>query len=216
MASKLEATAALQSIAASRLLPVAAVDDASQALDLARALERGGVPLLEVTLRTAAGVEAIAAVADGCPDVLVGAGTVLTADDAERVILAGARFVVSPGLDPDIVAACRAHGAPALPGTCTPTEIQQALRLGVRTVKFFPAEQMGGAATLKALAAVFRDVRFVPTGGVTLANAADYLGLGCVAACGSSWLADAGLVRAGDFDEIERRARAMRELVQRR
>jgi 2-dehydro-3-deoxyphosphogluconate aldolase / (4S)-4-hydroxy-2-oxoglutarate aldolase len=200
-------------VVAHRFVPVAEVDDDEQAVDLAGALARGGLPVVEITLRTSAGLAAIGAVAEQCPGVLVGAGTVLTLEQAEAAIDAGASFVVSPGIDRDLVALCERRGILAIPGVCTPTDLQLAVRLGLTTVKFFPAEQMGGAATLKALSAPFRDLQFVPTGGVTMANAPSYFELPCVVACGSSYLADKALLRAGELDEIERRARAARELV---
>lgn len=202
------AATTIAAIAIQRLLPVAVVESVNQGVDLADALARGGITVLEVTLRTDAGLAAIAEISSSRPEMVVGAGTVLTAKAAERAIAAGATFVVSPGLDAGIVQVCVTHGVAVLPGVCTPSEVLQALRLGLSVLKFFPAEQMGGVATLKALSSVFAEVRFVPTGGVTPANLAAYLALTNVAACGSSWLAETALLRAGDLDELERRARA--------
>ena len=201
------ASTVITAITSSRLLPVAVVDSAEQAVDLAGALVRGGMTTMEVTLRTGAALAAIQAIHSVWSDLVVGAGTVLSADEAERSIAAGASFIVSPGLDAEIVSVCQSQETVVIPGVCTPSEVMQARRLGLSVLKFFPAEQMGGAAMLSALQAVFADVRFVPTGGISPSNLGAYLSLSNVAACGMSWLADIELVRSGNFGDIEQRAR---------
>lgn len=188
-----------------RIIPVVVIDDAAQAPALGRALVDGGLPVAEVTLRTPAAVEAIRALCD-VPGLLVGAGTVLTAAQVDLAVAAGARYVVSPGTSRAVVERCGEHGVLALPGAVTATEVQAALELGVTTVKFFPAATSGGAAAIRALAAPFADVRFVPTGGVGPATLADYLTIPAVAAVGGSWMVPRDAVRAGD-------AAAVRALV---
>ena len=193
----------LSDLSAARLVPVVVLDDAAHADSLAGALVAGGLPVAEVTFRTAAAADAIRAMADR-GDILVGAGTVLTPDQVDQAVAAGARYVVSPGLSRAVVERCQEHGVLPLPGAVTATEIQAALELGLDTVKFFPAGTSGGAPAIKALSAPFTGVRFVPTGGVGPANLAEYLGIGAVAAVGGSWMAPRDLVGAGNFDEITR------------
>jgi 2-dehydro-3-deoxyphosphogluconate aldolase/(4S)-4-hydroxy-2-oxoglutarate aldolase len=202
----------LEDVVSRRLIPVAMIEDPAAAGPLADALVAGGLPCAEITLRSPAALQALAAMARR-GDVLVGAGTVLTAGQARQALDAGARFLVAPGLDPALVAFCREAKVPVLPGVCTPTEIQTALGLGLDTVKFFPAEAFGGVATLRALGAVFPMVRFVPTGGIAAANLAAYLALPQVAACGGSWIVDRGLIVQGRFDEIRRRVAASMHIV---
>jgi 2-dehydro-3-deoxyphosphogluconate aldolase/(4S)-4-hydroxy-2-oxoglutarate aldolase len=195
-------TDVLPVLRASRLVPVVVLDDAADADGLAAALVAGGLPVAEVTFRTAAAQDAIAAMtARG--DILVGAGTVLTAGQVDQAVAAGARFVVSPGLSRAVVERCAELGVLALPGAVTATEVQAALELGLSTVKFFPAGTSGGPAAIKALAAPFSDVQFVPTGGVGPANLADYLAIPAVAAVGGSWMVPRERVRAGDFAGIQ-------------
>ena len=196
------------------VLPVIVIDDAASAAPLADALLAGGVYAAEITMRTAAGRDAIAAMAKAHPEMLVGAGTVLTAEAAEEAIAAGSRFIVSPGLNPAVAAVCKAHGVDYLPGVVTPTEIDQALALGLTWLKFFPASAFGGAKTIKALAAPYTMVRFMPTGGVSNDNLEDYLKLPCIFACGASFLAERSLIAAGDWAEITARCRAAVEKVQ--
>jgi 2-dehydro-3-deoxyphosphogluconate aldolase/(4S)-4-hydroxy-2-oxoglutarate aldolase len=193
----------LATVTASRLIPVIAIEQARYARALASALLAGGLRCAEVTLRTDAAVDAIAALAQE-PDLVVGAGTVLTAEQVDRVRDAGATFVVSPGFGPKVVQRCRELGMPVVPGVMTPTELQRALDAGLRTVKFFPAEQAGGVAMIKALAAPFRDVRFIPTGGIHAGNVADYLKLACVVAVGGSWMVPADALAAQDWHRVER------------
>lgn len=189
---------------AQRIVPVVVLDDAGRAPDLAAALAAGGIGCAEITLRTPAGVAAIAAIAAAHPDFMVGAGTVLTVDEVDRVVDAGAAFVVSPGFDDAVVARAQQRGVLALPGVATATEVQRALAAGLDRLKFFPAEAMGGLATIAALAGPFPRVRFLPSGGVTLANSAAYLASPAVFAVSGSWMVPRGTIAAGDFAEIER------------
>jgi 2-dehydro-3-deoxyphosphogluconate aldolase/(4S)-4-hydroxy-2-oxoglutarate aldolase len=184
------------------LVPVVELGEEAQAKPLLEALCAGGLPVAEITLRTPAGLGAIRALARAYPDAMVGAGTVRSTEDAARVLDAGARFVVCPGTDPELVAFCTRQDVLVMPGVCTPSEIQAALRAGARLLKFFPAEAMGGTAFLKALSGPFSEVRFVPTGGIDAANLASYLALAQVAACGGSWMVAKALVAAGDFSRV--------------
>lgn len=191
----------LAALRAARIVPVVVLDDAADADALAGALVAGGLPVAEVTFRTAAARDSIRAMADR-GDILVGAGTVLTPEQVDQAVAAGASYIVSPGLSRAVVERCREHGVLVLPGAVTATEIQAALELGLTTVKFFPAGTSGGAAAIAALAAPFVGVSFVPTGGVGPKNLEDYLSLPCVAAVGGSWMVPRDRVRAGDFDGI--------------
>lgn len=191
----------LSALASARLVPVVVLDDAADAAPLAGALVDGGLPVAEVTFRTAAAEDSIRAMVDR-GDILVGAGTVLTADQVDRAVAAGAAYVVSPGLSRAVVERCGEHSVLALPGAVTATEVQAALELGLTTLKFFPAGTSGGAAAIKALAAPFGHVRFVPTGGVGPANLTDYLAVPAVVAVGGSWMVSRDLVKAGDFAGI--------------
>jgi 2-dehydro-3-deoxyphosphogluconate aldolase/(4S)-4-hydroxy-2-oxoglutarate aldolase len=188
-------------IAADRLLPVVVIDDARSALPLAGALRRGGLSCAEITMRTPAAEEAIRALAAGS-DITVGAGTVLNAAQAARVIDAGARFIVTPGLSAEVVRLCQERSVPVYPGVATATELMAALDAGIETVKFFPAAQLGGLPMLKALAAPFGMVKFIPTGGVTAGNLAGYLGHPAVLAAGGSWMVAAELLRNGSFETV--------------
>lgn len=191
----------LDAVTSARIVPVVVIDDEQSALPLAAALKRGGLRCAEITLRTPAAEAALRALAAD-PDMLVGAGTVLNAAQAARVIDAGARFIVTPGLSLDVVRHCQARSVPVFPGVATATELMAALDAGIETVKFFPAEQLGGVAMLKALAAPLHMMKFIPTGGVSAANLADYLRLPAVLAVGGSWMVAANLIRNGDFDAI--------------
>jgi 2-dehydro-3-deoxyphosphogluconate aldolase/(4S)-4-hydroxy-2-oxoglutarate aldolase len=203
-----------QTIARNRLLPVVVIDDAATAEPLADALIAGGLPCAEITFRTAAAADAIKAMA-ARPEMAVGAGTVLTAEQVDRAVDAGAKFVVSPGFGPAVVARCVELGVPVYPGAATATEIQMALDAGLGTVKFFPAEQLGGAAMIKALAAPFRQVRFIPTGGVTTENLGQYLALPSVLAVGGTWMVAADLLKNRDWAEVTRRTQAAVERASR-
>lgn len=189
-----------------KIVPVVVIEDAARAAPLAAALKAGGLPCAEITFRTAAAAAAIKAVSAD-PDILVGAGTVLTVDHAKAAVDAGARFLVSPGLGPKVVEWSLANQVPILPGVCTPTEVQMALEYGLKAVKFFPAGNYGGAKTLKSLAAVYGGLRFVPTGGIEAANLAEYLAIKAVAACGGSWICSPELIKGGTWDEVTRLTR---------
>ena len=193
----------LGSLRAARLVPVVVLEDAGDAGALAGALVAGGLPVAEVTFRTAAAGDAIRVMA-ARGDVLVGAGTVLTVGQVDEAVAAGASYVVSPGLSRAVVERCAEHGVLALPGATTATEIQAALELGLTTVKFFPAGTSGGAPAIKALAAPFGGVSFVPTGGVSAQNLADYLSIPAVAAVGGSWMVPKDLIGGGDFAGVAR------------
>jgi 2-dehydro-3-deoxyphosphogluconate aldolase / (4S)-4-hydroxy-2-oxoglutarate aldolase len=184
-----------------RVVPVVVLADADRAEGLADALVAGGLHVAEVTFRTAAAVESIRRMAKH-PGLVVGAGTVVRAEQVDQAADAGARFVVSPGLSTAVVARARERGIDVLPGVVTPSEVIAALDLGISTLKFFPAAQYGGVATLKALASPFPGVRFIPTGGVSLADLVDYLSLPNVPAVGGSWMVRPDLVAAGDFAAI--------------
>jgi 2-dehydro-3-deoxyphosphogluconate aldolase/(4S)-4-hydroxy-2-oxoglutarate aldolase len=185
-----------------RVVPVIVIDSADRAIGLADALLAGGLPCAEITFRTPAAAEALRRIAAERPDVMVGAGTVLSPEQAAKARDAGARFVVSPGLNRRVVEWCRSHDLPIFPGICTPTEIEAALESGLDVVKFFPAEQIGGLTYLKAVAAPFPDLSFMPTGGINATNVGDYLGFARVVACGGSWMAPQAWIAAGAFDRI--------------
>ena len=204
----------LEMLGALRLVPVVAIEDAGKAAYLAEALIEGGLPCAEITFRTEAALDAIRAAA-AVEGMLVGAGTVLTVDQASRAVEAGARFVVSPGLDRDVVRWCQETRIPVFPGVATPTELMAALGLGLEVVKLFPAEVLGGPSMLKALAGPFPSARFIPTGGVNASNLGAWLASPRVLACGGSWMAEKGLIREGDFAEIARRTREAVALVPR-
>ncbi len=196
-------TEVVEAITAARLLPVVVIDDPGTAAPLAAALQRGGVRCAEITLRTAAAEAAVRAMAAD-PGMVVGAGTVLNAALAARVIDAGARYIVTPGLSLEVVRHCQARSVPVFPGIATATEALAALDAGIETVKFFPAEPLGGVAMLKALSAPLPMLKFIPTGGITAANLAGYLRHPAVLAAGGSWMVAASLLRAGNFDEVTR------------
>lgn len=185
-----------------RLVPVAAIPNADQALGLAEALVEGGLPVLEITLRTDAALDAIRAASKVGPSLKLGAGTVVTKEQAAEAVDAGAQFIVSPGLNASVVEYCLKEGVPVLPGVCTPTEVEMARAFGLKTLKFFPAESFGGAKTLKAMSAVYADFRFVPTGGITVSNVMEYLALPTVLACGGSWMVPQDTVAQRDFRKI--------------
>jgi 2-dehydro-3-deoxyphosphogluconate aldolase/(4S)-4-hydroxy-2-oxoglutarate aldolase len=191
-------------IAAGRLLPVVVLRDVAGALPLADALLDGGLRAIEVTFRTPAAVGAIRAVAD---KLLVGAGTVLTVDQVDQAVDAGARFIVTPGFGPAVVRRCQEVGVPVFPGVATATEIQMALDAGLTTVKFFPAEQLGGAPMIKALSAPFPMVRFIPTGGINADNLDDYQALPAVLAVGGTWMVAPHLLEDGNWGEVTRLTR---------
>ena len=198
----------IEALRAARVVAVVTVRDPADGVPLTLALVEGGLPVVEITLRTAAGLEALRAAASGVPEALVGAGTVVTTEAAEAAIAAGARFVVSPGLVESVVETCRKRGVLVLPGIATPTELLRALALGCTTVKVFPASVLGGPAILRALAALGTGAGFVPTGGITLDSAPSYLALSEVVAVGGSWMVPADRLAAGDWDGIRELASA--------
>lgn len=191
----------IETIAENRLLPVAVVRDVAAAAPLGQAVRAGGLRCLEITFRTDAAEAAIRSLAAD-PELVVGAGTVLSVDQVDRAVSAGARFVVSPGFSAAVVRRCQDLGVPVVPGVATASEIQAALAAGVEVVKFFPAEQLGGAAMVRALAAPFRGVRFVPTGGITAELLPGYLALPSVLAVGGTWMVAQDLVDRGDWDRV--------------
>ena len=195
------------------VVPVAVIEDAADAVPLGESLLAAGLPCIEVTFRTSAAAESIDTLTRELPDLLVGAGTVLTVDQAESAVDAGSRFVVSPALDASVVSWCRERRVPVVPGVMTPSEVHAARGLGVDVVKFFPAQAAGGPGTVRAMASVFPDVGFVPTGGVGPANLGDYLAVPAVVACGGTWIADRASVAAGEWSGIRQRASAAVEIV---
>jgi 2-dehydro-3-deoxyphosphogluconate aldolase/(4S)-4-hydroxy-2-oxoglutarate aldolase len=208
-----DTTMILARMARDAIVAVVVIDDARNATPLAAALAAGGCGLIEVTLRTTAALPAITAIASNRA-VTVGAGTVLNAAQVRTAQAAGARFIVSPGLDAAVVETARSLNLPVVPGISTACELQAAWNLGLRLVKFFPANIAGGAPAIRVLASVFHEMRFMPTGGISESNLADYLAIPAVIACGGSWLAPAELIAAGDFPEIARRTAAALSIAQ--
>mgnify|MGYP005988805183 CR=1 FL=1 len=198
----MDVNSVINAVSQVKLLPVVVIEDVADAVPLARALVKGGLPIVEVTFRTAAAADAIAAIKKDVPDILLGAGTVLTTDQVDAAKAAGATFLVTPGFNPQIVAHAAKVGLPIVPGINSPTGVEQALSAGLELVKFFPAGPTGGVPFLKALAGPYGGVRFIPTGGVSAANVGEYLALPSVLACGGSWMVDPKLIAAGKFDEI--------------
>lgn len=184
------------------LVPVIKVKRAEDAVPLCRALAEGGLPVAEITFRTDAAEEAIRRVHDELPEVILGTGTVLTTEQVDRAVAAGASYIVSPGINPQVVRHCQEKGVPVLPGCANPTDIETALSLGLETVKFFPAEALGGLKMIKALAGPYPNVRFVPTGGVNEKNLVEYLSFPKIAACGGSWMAPDDAIAAQDWPRI--------------
>ena len=192
----------LQQLGQLGLIPVVAIETAEDAPKLGHALLDGGLPCAEITFRTAAAEQAIRLMATECPDVLVGAGTVLSVEQAQKAVAAGAKYIVSPGFDADVVDWCLQNNVPVTPGVVTPTEVAMALKKGLKVLKFFPAEAAGGVKLLKAIAGPYGQVKFIPTGGINAQNLGAYLGLPMVHACGGSWMVGKQLIAAGKFDEI--------------
>jgi len=192
----------LNEISKMGIIPVIKINDAAKAAPLAKALIDGGLNAAEVTFRTAAAEDAIRAIANAYPDMLVGAGTVLTIEQAQCALDAGAKFIVSPGFNPKVVKWCLDNGVTPLPGCTTPSEIEQALELGLKVVKFFPAEQSGGLAKIKAMSAPYGDVKFMPTGGVSLDNVNEYLANKKIIACGGSFMVNESYIDNDNWDEI--------------
>ncbi len=195
------------------VVPVVVLNDAKDAAPLAKALVEGGLPCAEVTFRTDAAEESIRIMANEFPEMFVGAGTVLTIEQVDRAVAAGAKFIVSPGFDPEIVDYCIEKDIPVYPGCITPSEVAQAVKRGLKVIKFFPAEQFGGVSTIKALAAPYTGVKFMPTGGVSAKNLESYLSFDRIVACGGSWMVKGDLVKAGKFDEIKELVKEAVQLV---
>lgn len=194
-------------LAATPVVPLVQADDPDVAVRISEALAAGGLTVVEVVFRTDRALECLAAVAEQVPQMIAGAGTVLSADQAGTALDHGAQFIVSPGLDDGVVAAAGRRGAPVYPGIATATELQRACNLGLTAVKFFPASIAGGIPALKALSSVFRGMRFMPTGGVSADNLGEFLALPSVLACGGSWLTPPDAVRAGEYDKVTALAR---------
>ena len=192
----------LGALRAMKVVPVIVIDDAANAIPLATALSEGGLPCAEVAFRTPNAAEAITRMASTFPDLLVGAGTVLTPQQAARALEAGARFIVAPGFNPSVVGFCQERAIPVFPGVCTPTEIEMALAKELKVVKFFPAEAAGGLPFLKAVAAPYVGLEFMPTGGINPGNLGSYLGFKRVVACGGSWMAPPEWIAGKQFDRI--------------
>ena len=186
------------------IIPVIKIDDPKSAVPLGKALLDGGLPIAEVTFRTEAAEEAIGVISKEYPQLLVGAGTVLTEAQVDRAVIAGAKFIVSPGLNTEVVKYCIDRDIPIVPGCCTPSDIEKALSFGLKVVKFFPAEASGGLNMLKAISAPYSMVKFIPTGGIHPGNLNDYLAFNRVLACGGSWMVKDELIKQGSFDEITR------------
>lgn len=185
------------------IIPVVVLDDAKDAEALGKALMEGGLPAAEVTFRTEAAEESIRIMAEKFPDMLVGAGTVLTTEQVDRAVAAGAKFIVSPGLNPKVVKYCIDKNIPVTPGTQTPTEMEQAIELGLDVVKFFPAEPAGGLKMIKAVSAPYTMLKFMPTGGINAENVKEYLAFDKILACGGSWMVKKDMIKNGEFDKIK-------------
>lgn len=195
------------------IIPVVKLDDAKAAVPLSEALAAGGLSCAEITFRTAAAEEAIRLIHNANPEFLLGAGTVLSAEQADRAMAAGAAFLVSPGFNPEVVKYCIAKKYPIIPGIATPSELEAALSFGLKHLKFFPAEAAGGVKMIKAMAAPYTAVKFMPTGGINPKNAADYLSCSSVFACGGSWMVPSDKIAAGEFREIEALTREAVDLL---
>ena len=192
----------LEKLSLAGLVPVIAINDADDAVPLCKALSDGGLPVAEITFRTAAAEESIRRVHEALPNVLLCAGTVLTTEQVDRAVNAGAAAIVSPGLNPEVVKYCLEKGIPVCPGTANPSDIEVALSLGLKTVKFFPAEALGGLKLIKAMAAPYNQMTFMPTGGINENNMLDYLAFDKILCCGGSWMVPGDAVKAKDWDRI--------------
>ena len=195
------------------VVPVVVLNRAEDAKPLAEALCKGGLPCAEVTFRTEAAEVSIRIMSENFPQMLVGAGTVLTIGQVDRAVGAGAKFIVSPGFDPEIVDYCIEKKIPVLPGCITPSEVAQGVKRGLKVLKFFPAEQAGGVAMIKAMAAPYTTVKFMPTGGISAKNLEEYLSVPKIIACGGSWMVKGDLIDSGQFDKIEEMTREAVDLV---
>lgn len=195
------------------VVPVVVLNDAEDAAPLAEALVKGGLPCAEVTFRTEAAEESIRIMSEKYPEMLVGAGTVLTVEQVDHAVAAGAKFIVSPGFDPEIVDYCMEKNIPVFPGCVTPSEVAAAVKRGLKVVKFFPAEQSGGLAMIKAMAAPYTTVKFMPTGGISAKNLKEYLGFSKILCCGGSWMVKGDMIKNKEFDKITEMTREATELA---
>jgi 2-dehydro-3-deoxyphosphogluconate aldolase/(4S)-4-hydroxy-2-oxoglutarate aldolase len=195
------------------IVPVIALSDTEKAVPLAKALLAGGIPCAEVTFRTAEGEECIRRMVNEVPNILVGAGTVLTTNQVDRAVAAGAKFIVSPGLNPKVVAYCVEKEILIVPGCANPSDMETAIEMGLDTVKFFPAEQAGGLAYIKACAAPYTGLRFMPTGGINAGNIKEYAAFNKIVACGGSWMVTKDLIDKGDFETITKLCKEAVEIV---
>ena len=202
----------VEQVAACGVVPVVVLEDAAQAVPTAKALLKGGINAMEITFRTAAARDSIANVAREVPEMIVGAGTVINVEQLHAAVEAGAKFIVSPGSDADIIKEAMKLDVAVTPGVVTPSEIMLGLRLGVKVFKFFPAESFGGLKTIKALCGPFPQIRIIPTGGISQANVADYFRNPKIVAVGGSWMCTKDMISAGDFDAITEKSRAATDL----
>lgn len=203
----------LKQIKETGIVPVVVLNDAKDAEPLAKALCDGGLPCAEVTFRTDAAEESIRIMTEKFPDMLIGAGTVLTTEQVDRAVAAGAEFIVSPGLNPKVVKYCVDKGILIIPGCANPSDVEQAIEYGLEAVKFFPAEQAGGLAYIKAIAAPYVSMKFMPTGGINPDNVKAYLAYDRILACGGSWMVKSGFINAGEFDKIKAMVEEAVEIV---
>lgn len=202
-----------EKIAGFGVVPVVVLEDVKDAAPLAKALVEGGLPCAEVTFRTDAAEESIRIMTEKYPEMLVGAGTVLTTEQVDRAVAAGAKFIVSPGFDPEIVDYCIEKGITVTPGCVTPSEVAQGVKRGLKVLKFFPAEQFGGVATIKAMTAAYVGIKIMPTGGINPKNVREYLACDKIFACGGSWMVKGDMIKAGEFDKIEAMTKEAVEIV---
>lgn len=203
----------LQKIGQTGIIPVVVLNKVSDAVPLAQSLINGGLPCAEVTFRTDAAQESISAISKAFPQMFVGAGTVLTTEQVDRAVDSGAKFIVSPGFNPKVVEYCIKKGYPITPGIMTPTELEMALDFGLDVVKFFPAENAGGLKMIKAMAAPYTKMKFMPTGGINTSNVRDYLSYEKILACGGSWMVKGELINSGNFAEIEKLTKEAAQIV---
>ena len=213
MANSAKSEAVFKRFSEIGIIPVVVLNDVKDALPLGKALMEGGLPAAEVTFRTEAAEEAIRVMAANFPDMLVGAGTVLTKDQVDRAVNAGAKFIVSPGFDLEIVEYCKEKDIPVCPGIQTPTELIQAVKAGLDHVKFFPAENAGGLSMINAVGAAFPQIKFMPTGGISAGNVSEYLASSRIFCCGGSWMVKGDMIKAGDFEAITEKVREAAALV---
>ena len=195
------------------IVPVVVLNDVKNAVSLAQSLINGGLPCAEVTFRTEAAQQSIAEISKHFPQMFVGAGTVLTTEQVDRAVDAGAKFIVSPGFNPKVVEYCIKKGYPVTPGIMTPTELEMALEFGLDVVKFFPAENAGGLKMIKAMAAPYTKMKFMPTGGINPQNVREYLQCDKILACGGSWMVKGDLINSGNFAEIEKLTKEASQIV---